>query len=1297
MKKSSSILLVVFALLVGSRTQAIERQKLHNPTGNITAQLAPTSQVIGTQRLHLTIGLPLRNQEALTELLRQLYDPASPNYRHFLTPDQFTANFGPSEQDYQTVIQFAQANGFTIKTRHPNRMLVDVEAPVSTIENTFQVTLHQYQHPKEARNFYAPNTAPTVALSIPISNIGGLDNYSMPHPNSKIQPMGITTNSAGTGSGPSNTFAGGDFRAAYAPGVTLTGAGQNIGLVQFDGYYASDISAYKNQFGIPDVPLINVPINGGVSSPGKNNMEVCLDIEMALAMAPGVSAIYVYEGVGMTPWEDILSKIANDNICKQISCSWNGGYTNPTREGIFLQMAAQGQSFFVSSGDQGAFTGVIGFPSESPNITVVGGTQLTTTGSGGSYVSETVWNRGSGIGGGGGISGTTPIPTWQQSVSMATNQGSTTMRNLPDVALIAENVYIRYGNGVAGNSGGTSVSAPLWAGFMALVNQRAVANGRSTIGFINPTIYALGTGTNYSNTFHDTTTGNNFWASSPTKYAAVTGFDLCTGWGTPIGGGLIDALAGPAMPIINEGNPLPAGVVNTAYNQTLTASNGVAPYVWAMASGSLPNGLSLSGSGIISGTATTTGTASFSIQLTDNRGLSTITGFNLVIYPSGTPLISSSTPLPTATIGANYNQALTATGGALPYTWTLISGTLPSGISLTSNGLIGGTATATGFSSFTLQVTGSDGLFSTTSFNLTVAPQKQLLNSSFETGDFSNWTTSDLVDPTLINQVYTNGYSPGNGMFTCAATDGSYSVINGFSGFTTGTTRIAQDVFVSGSAPILTFDYRAGWDMKDFTTATHPRTFSLTVQTNGGGSPLGSTTILTASNGTVNPDTGPLTGVVNLSAYIGTTIRICFDEVIQDAGGSAGPGFFELDNVRLLPAAPPVISTWTLPSGLVGTAYNQTLVASGGITPYGFAITSGSLPAGLSLSGSGVLSGTPSASGSANFNVQVTGSNGMTNTKAFTLSIYPPRVLYFPMNTDPGWTCQGLWAFGHPTGGGGWSTGHHDPTAGATGTNVYGVNLAGDYSIAAPNGPFYLIAGPFDFSNVTGTVLQFQRWLNSYYNPYATHTIEVSNNGTDWTTIYTNPATPPVQDATWTQVSYDISSIADGHASVYVRWGYQIFNYAMPASGWNVDDVAFLGFQSPYALWQNLWFTSPELANAAISGYAATPAGDGISNLMKYALNLNPKTNGIAGLPIGSVALIGGSNYLTLSYTKVISASDITYLVQVSGDLQSWSSATSPVSLTNNLDGTTQTVVVKDLIPTSTANKRFIRLKISKP
>ena len=274
MKKSSSILLVVFALLVGSRTQAIERQKLHNPTGNITAQLAPTSQVIGTQRLHLTIGLPLRNQEALTELLRQLYDPASPNYRHFLTPDQFTANFGPSEQDYQTVIQFAQANGFTIKTRHPNRMLVDVEAPVSTIENTFQVTLHQYQHPKEARNFYAPNTAPTVALSIPISNIGGLDNYSMPHPNSKIQPMGITTNSAGTGSGPSNTFAGGDFRAAYAPGVTLTGAGQNIGLVQFDGYYASDISAYKNQFGIPDVPLINVPINGGVSSPGKNNMEV---------------------------------------------------------------------------------------------------------------------------------------------------------------------------------------------------------------------------------------------------------------------------------------------------------------------------------------------------------------------------------------------------------------------------------------------------------------------------------------------------------------------------------------------------------------------------------------------------------------------------------------------------------------------------------------------------------------------------------------------------------------------------------------------------------------------------------------------------------------------------------------------------------------------------------------------------------------------------------------------------------------------------------------------------------------
>ena len=141
--------------------------------------------------------------------------------------------------------------------------------------------------------------------------------------------------------------------------------------------------------------------------------------------------------------------------------------------------------------------------------------------------------------------------------------------------------------------------------------------------------------------------------------------------------------------------------------------------------------------------------------------------------------------------------------------------------------------------------------------------------------------------------------------------------------------------------------------------------------------------------------------------------------------------------------------------------------------------------------------------------------------------------------------------------------------------------------------------------------------------------------------------------------------------------------------------------QAPFAGWQNLYFTATDLGNPAISGPNATPAGDGITNLMKYALNLNPKTNGTGGLPTVSMTKIGASNYLTLTYTKVLSATDITYLPEVSGDMTTWLSSASDlttVSTTNNPDGKTQTIVVRDNVATGgNASKRFMHLKVSQP
>ena len=161
------------------------------------------------------------------------------------------------------------------------------------------------------------------------------------------------------------------------------------------------------------------------------------------------------------------------------------------------------------------------------------------------------------------------------------------------------------------------------------------------------------------------------------------------------------------------------------------------------------------------------------------------------------------------------------------------------------------------------------------------------------------------------------------------------------------------------------------------------------------------------------------------------------------------------------------------------------------------------------------------------------------------------------LDTSPGWSMQGQWAFGTPTGGGGASHGFPDPTSGYTGSSVYGVNLGGDYSVAA-GGPYNLTAGPIDCSGKSGVSLRFQRWLNSDYQSFVYATVEVSNNGTSWTQIWNNGATE-IKDSSWTQRDYPIGSVADGMPSVYIRWGYRIASGAWAYSGWNIDDVELSG------------------------------------------------------------------------------------------------------------------------------------------
>jgi len=524
--------------------------------------------------MQLSIVLPPRNQNNLKSLLSGLYDPSSPDYHHFLSVAQFADQFSPTAEDYQAVIEFARANGFTVAETPSNRMVVTISGSAAQVEKAFNVRMNSYQHPTEKRAFFSPDREPSLALKVPVAHIAGLNNYSIPKPLvSKPLSAQEQAISEVSGSGPGGSYLASDMRAVYytstlpAGGTELTGSGQTVGLVQFDGYNINDVvmafngtaqaSANGSNYILTytptaggqtyRIPINNVLLDGTSGAPvSGDDAEEVLDTVQAIGMAPGLSQVRVYIGNSDV---DILNSIASENLAQQVSISWGWCPDDPVIDDVFFQeMAAQGQSVFAASGDYGAFDPIQDefYPAEDAWVTAVGGTDLNINSAGGAWLSETAWDQSAG-----GISPDgIPIPSWQKGVANSSNGGSTTLRNVPDVA--AEGNYDNYDCNMGicqGGWAGTSFASPRWAGFMALVNQQAAAAGDLSIGFLNPAIYAIGASSSYDTSFHDITSGNNACCGQGTQYGpvptynAVAGYDLVTGWGSPTGHNLIDSLA----------------------------------------------------------------------------------------------------------------------------------------------------------------------------------------------------------------------------------------------------------------------------------------------------------------------------------------------------------------------------------------------------------------------------------------------------------------------------------------------------------------------------------------------------------------------------------------------------------------------------------------------------------------------------------------------------------------------------------------------------------------------------------
>ena len=545
---TSRAVLIAFSaalILVPSRHAEAQRQTLSTEAA-APAQAHVMNRLSDAKPLKLNLSLPMRNRQQLKALIQQQQTPGSPNYRKFLSVPQFTEQFGPTASDYEKVISFAKAQGLTVTRTFSNRLVVSVSGPASKVNQAFHVTMQRYQHPTESRTFYAPDVEPTIEAGIPIISVDGLTDLNLPHPMLKHASTDAV-HSEQTGSGTDGQFLGSDMRAAYAPGVKLDGAGQTVGLVELGPYNLSDVTAYFAAVNQPlKVPIYNVLLDvdgvcsGTPSSGGCDDGEEVIDMQQAISMAPNLSGLIIYEAYG--GGSDALtafSQAASDNVAKQLSLSFGFGGTPSTQPGyeqVFMELAAQGQNLFIASGDSGANVGGVGYPGNSPNVTDVGGTDLTTNGPGGTWQSEIAW-----VGSGGGWSNQSPIPAYQVPVINKANEGSPSFRNIPDVAMQADTDNFFCANGTCqGGIGGTSLAAPRWAGFLALANEQANGN---PVPFLNNTVYTLGQTSTYSSTFHDIVEGNDFNSSSPNLFTAVAGYDLTTGWGTPTGQPLINYLA----------------------------------------------------------------------------------------------------------------------------------------------------------------------------------------------------------------------------------------------------------------------------------------------------------------------------------------------------------------------------------------------------------------------------------------------------------------------------------------------------------------------------------------------------------------------------------------------------------------------------------------------------------------------------------------------------------------------------------------------------------------------------------
>jgi subtilase family serine protease len=567
--------LLLLPLVVADQTFGQTRTIDVSPVLARSTLLGPADQ---NQQISVILALPLSDPQGAAAFVRHVSKPGDPLFHQYLTPEEFAAKYGANAADYAALKQWATDNGLTVAHESLARTCLTIRGSLVQWQTLFKTQLNNYRS-ADGNQFYSAAVRPTIPDEIAsrVTGVIGLTNgvhiaalakaYKVLGENAALPTK--APDSGGTG--PGGSYSPADLRTCYQIPAYGAVVAQSVAVFEQGGYSQSDVETFLKTMKLPKVPVSFVGVNGynGAVNDPDVELEAVLDIDTIIGINPKVSEVLVYEdgndpfGVALV---DALDQVATDKKVQTLSISYGldevqQGDAQMTAENTaFTQLASEGITVLVSAGDNGAYGRTGGFtspaqlnapdPGSQPLVTCVGGTTLT-TGPNEVWLGEEVWNRlGLGHGAtGGGVSSFWTIPDWQVPAYVTTNGGSATYRNVPDVGALADpltgvGIYSKINGGWV-QVGGTSLSAPIWGGYMSILNAASEYLYGSSIGFFNPTLYGIGylLGIGYGNPSNylfpapDGTNGDPGLYGGTAGYSAGSGYDNCTGSGTVWGGG----------------------------------------------------------------------------------------------------------------------------------------------------------------------------------------------------------------------------------------------------------------------------------------------------------------------------------------------------------------------------------------------------------------------------------------------------------------------------------------------------------------------------------------------------------------------------------------------------------------------------------------------------------------------------------------------------------------------------------------------------------------------------------------